>query len=58
MKKSYRVPDMHCVACAMRLEALEDQVPGVRRIDASYRRQQLVVEFDDGLADLATAATE
>ncbi|MEW5873164.1 MAG: heavy-metal-associated domain-containing protein [Chloroflexota bacterium] len=44
--KSYRLPDMHCSACAMRLEAIEDQLAGIGSIRASYHRQSLVVEFD------------
>jgi copper chaperone CopZ len=46
MKKIYRVPDMHCNNCVMRLEGLEDTLPGVRRVQASYHRQELIVEFD------------
>lgn len=48
MKKlTYQVPDMHCPACVMRLEEIEDDLPGVRSIEGSYHRQTLVVEFDD-----------
>ncbi len=47
MKKTYSVPDMHCVNCVMRLEALEDELPGIKRIDASYNKQQVAVEFDE-----------
>jgi len=47
MKKTYIVPDMHCANCVMRLESLEDDLPGIKRIDASYHKQQMVVEFDE-----------
>lgn len=47
MKKAYTVPDMHCANCVMRLEALEDELPGIKRIDASYHKQQMIVEFDE-----------
>jgi copper chaperone CopZ len=53
MKKVYQVPDMHCSACVMRLEGLEDQLPGIRRIEASYHRQQMTVEFDESKVDEA-----
>ena len=31
----------------MRLESLEDDLPGVVRASASYRQQRLEVEFDE-----------
>lgn len=47
MKKNYTVPDMHCANCVMRLEAIEDELPGIGRIEASYHKQTMWVEFDD-----------
>lgn len=41
------VPDMHCPACVMRLQALEDDVPGILQVEASYIKQNMVVRFDD-----------
>ena len=38
---------MHCSSCVMRLEGLEDTLPGIHKIEASYHRQTLQVEFDD-----------
>ena len=49
MKKLFRVPDMTCPNCAMHLEALEDELPGVKRINASYKKLTMEVEFDEGL---------
>ena len=46
-KKTFRVTNMHCSACAMTLEGLEDELMGVKRVNASYHRQQLEVEFDE-----------
>jgi copper chaperone CopZ len=46
-KQIFRVPDMHCTACVMRLEGLEDDLPGVKSIRASYRKQQMEVEYDE-----------
>ncbi len=46
MTKTYRVADMHCPACVMLLEGLEDRLPGIHRICASYKKQTLVVDFD------------
>ncbi len=47
MKQVFRVPDMHCSACVMRLEGLEDDLPGVKRIKASYQKQQMEVDYDE-----------
>jgi copper chaperone len=48
MKKiTFHVPDMECPNCAMHLECLEDELPGVKRINASYRKQVMEVEFDE-----------
>lgn len=50
-KVVFRVLDMHCSGCAMRLEELEELLPGVRRATASYHKRQLEVEFDEKLVD-------
>jgi copper chaperone CopZ len=41
------IPDMHCSACAMKLEGIEDDLPGILRLKASYHKQSLEVEFDE-----------
>lgn len=38
---------MECPNCAMRLESIEDDLEGVRRISASYRKLQMEVDFDE-----------
>ena len=47
MKKTFRIPDMLCSNCSMRIESLEDELPGVKEINASYHKQQMVIEFDE-----------
>jgi copper chaperone CopZ len=47
IRKTYKIPTMHCTSCVMNLEALEDALPGIRFIEASYRKQTLIVEFDE-----------
>lgn len=47
VKKTYKIPDMHCSACVMRLESIEDTLSGIHDIHASYHKQHLEVEFDD-----------
>lgn len=47
LKKTFRIPDMHCSACVMKLESLEDDLPGVIMVQASYQKQSMLVEYDD-----------
>jgi copper chaperone CopZ len=54
IKKTLAVRDMHCSSCAMTIESLEDELPGVKSISASYQRGQMVVEFDESKVTLET----
>ena len=47
IKKTFKVPDMSCTNCAMKLESLEDILDGVREINASYHKLQMTVEYDE-----------
>ena len=47
LKKTFHILDMYCPNCAMTLESLEDDLPGVRRISASYHKLQMVIEYDE-----------
>ena len=47
IKKTFKVPDMTCYNCAMKLESLEDTLAGVKEINASYHRLEMVIEFDE-----------
>ena len=47
VKQVFRVTDMHCSNCVMRIEGLEDDLPGVQRVRASYKKQQVEVEYDE-----------
>lgn len=47
LKKTFKVPDMTCSNCAMKLESLEDSLDGVKEINASYHRLEMVIEFDE-----------
>jgi copper chaperone CopZ len=46
-KQLLKVLDMHCSNCAMRLESLEDDLPGVSKVEASYRKGEMLVEYDE-----------
>ncbi len=47
LRKTYTIPDMHCPACVMHLEGLEDKLPGIHFIQANYKKQRMEVEFDE-----------
>ena len=47
IKKNFKVPDMSCTNCAMKLESLEDSLDGVKEINASYHKLQMTVEYDE-----------
>ena len=47
IRKTFRVEDMTCSNCAMKLESLEDTLDGVKEINASYHRLEMVVEYDE-----------
>ena len=46
-KQTFNVPDMHCSNCSMKLESIEDELAGVKEINASYHKQQMIVEYDE-----------
>ena len=47
IKKTFNIPDMSCTNCAMKLESLEDTLEGVKEINASYHKLQMIVEYDE-----------
>jgi copper chaperone len=46
-KRTIRIADMHCPACVMRVESLEDDLPGVTSARASLRKLSVEVEYDE-----------
>lgn len=47
IKQTFKIPDMTCSNCAMKLESLEDSLEGVKEINASYHRLEMVIEYDE-----------
>jgi copper chaperone CopZ len=47
LKKTFRVEGMHCTNCAMNIEGIEDDLPGIKQVSASYQKGVMVVEFDE-----------
>ena len=57
--KTFKVEDMDCTACVMHLESIEDKVKGIEMVDANYRKQRIVVEYDENVVneqDIVAAA--
>ena len=52
MKTVLRVSDMMCPNCAMHLEGLEDEVPGIKKVVASYKKLTMEVEYDEKVLTL------
>ena len=49
MKKIFQILDMHCSNCSMRIESIEDDLPGVKEVNASYHKSQMAIEYDEKL---------
>ncbi|RJP49615.1 MAG: hypothetical protein C4583_12115 [Anaerolineaceae bacterium] len=47
IKQTFKVEDMTCSNCAMKLESLEDTLEGVKEINASYHKLTMIVEYDE-----------
>jgi len=58
MKITYRVEGMHCSNCAMNIEGIEDDLPGIKQVLASYQKGQMVVEFDEAKVSEAQILAE
>lgn len=47
IKKTFKIPDMSCTNCAMKIESLEDDLDGVKEVNASYHKLEMVIEYDE-----------
>jgi len=45
--QTFKVEGMHCPACVMRIEGIEDELPGIDSIKASYKKDLIKVSFDE-----------
>ena len=44
-----KIEGMECPNCPMILERIEDRLAGVIQAEASYRKGQMIVEFDESI---------
>lgn len=49
---------MECPNCAMILEQIEDKLTGVLRVEASYRKAEMEVQYDDNVVNLDQIRSE
>jgi len=47
LKKTYTITNMECPNCAMILESIDDKLPGIKEVNASYKKGQMTIEFDE-----------
>lgn len=60
-KQGFKVSDMTCSSCIMHIEELEDQLPGVKRLDVDFKRHHMVAEYDESkitVKQIADAVTD
>ena len=47
------IQGMECPNCAMKLEGIEDKLPGVLRAEASYQKGSMLVDYNEAQVDEA-----
>ena len=46
-KQVFGVKGMHCSACVMTLEGLEDELAGIRSLKVSLHKQRAEIDYDE-----------
>ena len=52
IKKTFRVEGMHCSNCPMEVDGIEDDLPGIKQVSASYRTGARKPRFLGGCASV------
>ena len=47
-----RVPDMYCAVCPITVKKALQKVPGVTKVDVSFKKKEAVVRYDDTKATI------
>jgi copper chaperone CopZ len=47
MKQQFRIQGMHCVGCAMTVDGVLEDLPGVKSASTSYAQQIANIEYDE-----------
>jgi Cu+-exporting ATPase len=45
--QTFDVAGMNCTACVMHIEGVEDEVEGIESIDVNFKKQRMMVEYDE-----------
>ena len=45
--QTFQIAGMNCTACVMHIEGLEDEIEGIESIDVNFKKQCMVVEYDE-----------
>lgn len=48
-KQVFKVKGMHCSACVMTLEGLEDELAGIRSLKVSLHKQRAEIDYDESV---------
>ncbi|HEY4693073.1 MAG TPA: heavy-metal-associated domain-containing protein [Bellilinea sp.] len=51
-KITLKINGMECPNCSMNLERIEDKLKGVLFAEASYRKEQMLLEYDEKVVTL------
>ncbi len=57
-KVTLKIAGMECPNCSMNLERIEDKLKGVIFAEASYRKEQMVLEYDEAVLTLEQIKAE
>lgn len=49
VRRMFKVSGMHCSACVMKLEGIEDELQGVREVKVSLRKQEAEIQYDENV---------
>lgn len=47
IKQRFQVTGMHCVGCAMNIDGILEDLPGVQSASTNYARQIVDVQYDE-----------
>ena len=51
MKKTYKLRDLDCANCAVKMENAIGKLPEVSSVDVSFMTQKMTVEYADGVEE-------
>ena len=51
MKKTYKLRDLDCANCAVKMENAIGKLPEVSSVTVSFMTQKMTVEYDDGVEE-------